>query len=224
MQRLRPLAPPLRAGLRDPLRGELRAAPAHAPAAAARLSQSSRAHASAAASARCGAGALLHRRLGADPRSRRWTRSCRFWPSSCRSNGRARLFIALTFLLLAGGTAAIHRALFGRWSPWSLLAFLLLYTRLLLWGFMGYLFGCGLALAAFAAWIALARRHWLLRLVLGMRVRARGLFRASARFRHVCGDGRDLRVRRRSGCGASRSARRSAISSSAACRSCRRSR
>jgi hypothetical protein len=78
-----------------------------------------------------------------------------------------KLFIALTFLLLAGGTAAIHRVLFGRWSLWSLLAFLLLYTRLLLWGFMSFLFGCGLALAAFAAWIALGRRHWLLRLVLG---------------------------------------------------------
>jgi hypothetical protein len=78
-----------------------------------------------------------------------------------------KLFIGLTFLLLAGGTAAIHRALFGRWSLWSLLAFLLLYTRLLLWGFMSYLFGCGLALAALAAWIALERRHWLLRLVLG---------------------------------------------------------
>ena len=78
-----------------------------------------------------------------------------------------KLFIVLTFLLLAGGTAAIHRALLGRWSPWSLLAFLLLYTRLLLWGFMSYLFGSGLALAAFAAWIALGRRHWLLRLVLG---------------------------------------------------------
>jgi len=78
-----------------------------------------------------------------------------------------KLFIALTFLLLAGGTAAIHRAVFGRWSLWPLLAFLLLYTRLLLWGFMGYLFGCGLALACFAAWIALGRRHWLVRLVLG---------------------------------------------------------
>ena len=78
-----------------------------------------------------------------------------------------KLFIALTFLLLAGGTAAIHRAVFGRWSLWSLTAFLLLYTRLLLWGFMGYLFGCGLALACFAAWIALGRRHWLLRFVLG---------------------------------------------------------
>ena len=78
-----------------------------------------------------------------------------------------KLFIALIFLLLAGGTAAIHRALFGRWSLWPLLAFLLLYTRLLLWGFMSFLFGAGLALAAFAAWIALRRRHWLLRLVIG---------------------------------------------------------
>jgi hypothetical protein len=78
-----------------------------------------------------------------------------------------KLFIAVTFLLLAGGTAALHRVLFGRWSSWSLLAFLLLYTRLLLWGFMGYLFGCGLAMAAFPAWIALRQRHWLLRVALG---------------------------------------------------------
>ncbi|HWE76513.1 MAG TPA: hypothetical protein VG328_25340 [Stellaceae bacterium] len=78
-----------------------------------------------------------------------------------------KLFIVLIFLLLAGGTAAIHRVLFGRWSLWSLLGFLLLYTRLLLWGFMGYLFGCGLALTAFAIWIALDRRHWLLRLIAG---------------------------------------------------------
>jgi hypothetical protein len=78
-----------------------------------------------------------------------------------------KLFIALTFLLLAGGTAALNRVLFGRWSLWSLLAFLLLYTRLLLWGFMSYLFGCGLALAAFAGWIALRDRHWLLRILLG---------------------------------------------------------
>src|SRR5579875_399195 len=78
-----------------------------------------------------------------------------------------KLFIVLTFVLLAGGTAALHRVLDGRWSSWTLLAFLLLYTRLLLLGFMGYLFGCGLALAAFAAWIALRHRAWPLRVVLG---------------------------------------------------------
>ncbi len=78
-----------------------------------------------------------------------------------------KAFILLTFALLAGGAAAIHRALFGRWSAWSCLAFLLLYTRLLLWGFTGYLFGCGLALVAFAIWIALRERPWALRLAAG---------------------------------------------------------
>src|ERR1700761_6449351 len=32
---------------------------------------------------------------------------------------------------------------------------------------MGFLFGAGLAIACFAAWIALCDRHWLLRIVLG---------------------------------------------------------
>ena len=79
-----------------------------------------------------------------------------------------KLFVASIFILLAGGTAALHRMLFGRWSSWSLLAFLLLYSRLLLWGFVGYLFGCGLALCAFAAWIGLRERSWLLRGALGV--------------------------------------------------------
>ena len=78
-----------------------------------------------------------------------------------------KAFVLLTFLLLAGGAVAIYRVLFGMWSLWPCLAFLLLYTRLLLWGFMGYLFGCGLALVAFAAWIALRQRHWALRVLLG---------------------------------------------------------
>jgi len=78
-----------------------------------------------------------------------------------------KLFILLTFALLAGGAAVLHRALFGVWSAWSLLAFLLLYSRLLLWGFTGYLFGCGLALTAFAAWIPLRQRHWSQSIVLG---------------------------------------------------------
>lgn len=76
-----------------------------------------------------------------------------------------KAFVLLTFILLAGGTAAIYRALFGTWAPWPCLAFLLLYTRLLLWGFMGYLFGCGLALVAFAVWIAMRRQHWALRML-----------------------------------------------------------
>ncbi len=78
-----------------------------------------------------------------------------------------KAFVLLSFVLLIGGVAACHRVLFGLWSLWPCLAFLLLYSRLLLWGFVGYLFGCGLALAVFAVWMAIGRRHWALRLLIG---------------------------------------------------------
>ncbi len=78
-----------------------------------------------------------------------------------------KAFVLATFVLLAGGTAALNRVLAGRWSLWPALAFLLLYSRLLLWGFMGFLFGCGLSLAAFAAWIALRGQHWAIRIAVG---------------------------------------------------------
>jgi hypothetical protein len=78
-----------------------------------------------------------------------------------------KLFVLATFLLLAGGVAALHRVLFGRWTAWPFLAFLLLYNRVFLWGFLNYLFGIGLALCAFAAWIALRERNAAIRLVLG---------------------------------------------------------
>jgi hypothetical protein len=67
-------------------------------------------------------------------------------------------FVLATFLLLAGGAALLHRALFGRWSAWPCLAFLLLYNRLLLWGVLNYLFGLGLALCATALVLSLRRR------------------------------------------------------------------
>jgi hypothetical protein len=78
-----------------------------------------------------------------------------------------KAFVLLTMLLLAGGAAALHRALFGRWSAWPCLAFLLLYSRILLWGFLNYLFGLGLALCAMAVWVALGRRSPALRLAIG---------------------------------------------------------
>ena len=75
-----------------------------------------------------------------------------------------KCFVLAIFLLIAGGAAALHRALFGRWSAWSLLAFLLLYNRILLWGFVNFLFGVGLALVATAAWVGLRERSAWLRL------------------------------------------------------------
>src|SRR5437879_5969298 len=77
-----------------------------------------------------------------------------------------KIFVLAIFLLIAGGTALLHRVLFGRWSAWSLLAFLLLYNRILLWGFVNFLFGVGLALVAAALWIGLRERPAWLRLPL----------------------------------------------------------
>ncbi len=79
-----------------------------------------------------------------------------------------KAFVLLTFLLLAGGPALLHRALTGRWSAWPLLAFLFLYSRLLLWGILNYLFGLGLAFCALAFMVALARRGAALRIAAGL--------------------------------------------------------
>jgi hypothetical protein len=88
----------------------------------------------------------------------------RFLPLELTGRG----FVLLTFLLIAGGAALLHRVLFGRWTAWAALAFLLLYNRLLLWGLLNYLFGLGLALCALAASIALRERGIALRLGFGI--------------------------------------------------------
>ena len=69
-----------------------------------------------------------------------------------------KVFIGLTFALLAGGTMALHGALHQRWSPWPLLAFFFLYNSVFLWGFLNYLFGLGLAFLACALWVKLRTR------------------------------------------------------------------
>jgi hypothetical protein len=78
-----------------------------------------------------------------------------------------KLFLAATYFILAAGPAALNRVLFGRWSAWPCLAFLLIYNRLLLSGFLNFLFGLGLALCCFAVWIALRQRGPALRLAIG---------------------------------------------------------
>ena len=78
-----------------------------------------------------------------------------------------KAFVLLTFLLLAGGPALLHRALAGRWSAFPCLAFLFLYSRLLLWGLLNFLFGLGLALCALAGMAVLTRRGAALRIAAG---------------------------------------------------------
>jgi len=64
-----------------------------------------------------------------------------------------RLFVALVMILMTSGTVALFAALHGRLSWWPLLAFLFLYSRVMLFGHLNYLAGVGLFLWAFAAWI-----------------------------------------------------------------------
>src|SRR5689334_2566147 len=66
--------------------------------------------------------------------------------------GKVYLIIAL--LMPLAGTAALARVLHGRIGLWPLAATPVVYNLLLAWGFTTYLFGLGLAMAAFAGWIA----------------------------------------------------------------------
>ncbi|MDB5363774.1 MAG: Conserved rane protein of unknown function [Rhodospirillales bacterium] len=75
-----------------------------------------------------------------------------------------RLFVGLALALMAAGVVLVHRAASRAWSLWPLAGFLLLYNRILLWGFVNYLAGLGVALIGLAAWLWLAdrpiRRFW----------------------------------------------------------------
>ncbi len=75
----------------------------------------------------------------------------------------SKLFLVAIFGLITGGTIWLNRVAAGAWRMWPLLAFLLLYNRMFLWGFLNYLFGIGVALAGAALWLALERERWWLR-------------------------------------------------------------
>ena len=69
-----------------------------------------------------------------------------------------QIFLLLMVALLVTGPMAIHRALWGRLSPWPLLAFPLIYNGIFLYGLVNYLLGTGIALWGVAGWIALRER------------------------------------------------------------------
>jgi hypothetical protein len=71
-----------------------------------------------------------------------------------------QIFTISIFLVILSGALALNRALNGRWSALPLTASPFLYNGVLLVGVMNYLFGIGLALWGFAAWIALRQRSW----------------------------------------------------------------
>jgi hypothetical protein len=71
-----------------------------------------------------------------------------------------QIFTVMIFAGILSGTLALNRALTGRWSALPLLAAPFLYNGVLLVGVMNYLFGIGLALWGFAAWVAVRERPW----------------------------------------------------------------
>jgi len=74
-----------------------------------------------------------------------------------------QMFVILTLVLLVSGSFALHYAVHRRWSAWPLVSFMFLYNNILLFGFMNYLFGLGVALWGLAAWIVLRPRRALVR-------------------------------------------------------------
>jgi hypothetical protein len=82
----------------------------------------------------------------------------------------SKLFVFMTFGLIAGSTVWLNRVATGSWGPWPLMAFLFLYNRSFLWGFLNYLCGIGVALAGIALWLSLERRRWWLRVLVSSSV------------------------------------------------------
>ena len=75
-----------------------------------------------------------------------------------------KLFLVMIFALMLGGTVWLNRMLTGEWRFWPLLVTAFLYNLQLLWGFINYLFGLGVAICGAALWLALERQPTWLRI------------------------------------------------------------
>ena len=70
-----------------------------------------------------------------------------------------KIFILIILALIASGVFAINYAIYKQFSLAPFVALLFIYNTVLLFGFMNYLFGLGLALWAFAIWINFRESH-----------------------------------------------------------------
>ncbi len=77
----------------------------------------------------------------------------------------AKLFLGVAIVLWVLGPALIHRALYGHFGLGGLIAGAFTYNINLMWGFLNYDFGIGVAFFVFAAWIATASRRNTLHIV-----------------------------------------------------------
>ncbi len=69
-----------------------------------------------------------------------------------------QVFTALTVLAIVTGPMAVHRALYGRLNPFPLVAFVVVYNGIFLFGMMNFLLGVGLAMWGLAVWIGMRER------------------------------------------------------------------
>lgn len=70
-----------------------------------------------------------------------------------------RVMLAVTLLLPLLGVLLYSRAIWGRRSYWAIASALMAYNALFLMGFMNFLIGVGLAMAAASVWVVLRERR-----------------------------------------------------------------
>ena len=76
-----------------------------------------------------------------------------------------QVFTALTLLAMVTGPMAVHKALYGKANAFPLVAFVLVFNGVLIYGMMNYLLGVGLAMWGLAVWISIQDRPLWLRLI-----------------------------------------------------------
>lgn len=81
-----------------------------------------------------------------------------------------QVLVAIVIILQVSGVCALHYAIWGRVSAWPFVAVLLVYNFILLFGFLNYGLGVGLALWGVALRVALLSRPDWVRLVAGSAV------------------------------------------------------
>ncbi|SEM83196.1 hypothetical protein SAMN05216404_101277 [Nitrosospira multiformis] len=80
----------------------------------------------------------------------------------------ARLFFALTLVLMLTGTLVLNRIAIGRWSVAPLVSSFLLFNLVSILGFFSYIFGLALMLWALAMRLSLERSAWVWRTIFGV--------------------------------------------------------
>lgn len=68
-------------------------------------------------------------------------------------------FLSISILVTVSGVAILHRLVHREWSPWSFLVFFFIFNSAFLLGFVNYVFGVGVALWGFIAWLTLRDKH-----------------------------------------------------------------